>query len=517
MGQLLVDNGGLSGTNTPLSSAYGMPSLPFNLTVGGGAVVYPQSSFPVLSNLTITAGGLFTSLSGQANLDLVVLANVDVAAGGAIAVDANGFTQAGGPGAGQSAGGSGSGAGYGGLGGASATAAAGGTNYGSAQQPVDMGSGGGFGSGPLYGGSQGGGAIRLNVGGVLTVDGQLSANGNWGLQDNSGGGSGGSIWVSASTLVGNGQITADGGEGELFGGGGGAGGRIALYSRANVFAGLVSVFGGEGDFRGADGSIFDSTNLTLQVLSYTPAGIVSSGVSSVSLVFNEAPDPASFSGTDVSLTTPNGPLSADAFTVSMLNSSSYSVSFPLQTAVGNYTFTVGTNISDLYGQPMSQVCTGAFTISLPVIQGAITGTNGQPVPGVLIQPDGGLSTTTTDTNGNYALGILPGWSGTVVPSGGGFVFVPGSQVYTNVVTSISNQNYVAVITIAPAVSTGLQADNLMMNWYGISGVTYQLYSSTNLVDWLPYGNAFPGTNGPVALLVPTTGDPARFFRVQAGN
>jgi hypothetical protein len=517
VGQLLVNNGGLSGTNTPLSSVYGAPSSPFNLTVGGGAVVCPQPSFPVLSNLNITAGGLFTSLSGQSNLDLVVLANVDVAAGGAIAVDANGFAQASGPGAGQSAGGSGSGAGYGGLGGASATAAPGGTNYGSAQQPVDQGSGGGFGSGPLYGGSEGGGAIRLNVGGVLTVDGQLSANGDLGLQDNSGGGSGGSIWVTAGTLAGNGQITANGGEGELYGGGGGAGGRIALYSRANVFAGLVSVFGGEGDFRGADGSIFDSTNLTLQVLSYTPAGIVNSGVSSVSLVFNEAPDPASFSGTDVSLTTPNGLLSADAFTVSMLNSSSYSVSFPLQTAVGHYTFTVGTNINDLYGQPMSQVCTGAFTISLPVIQGMITGTNGQSVPGVLIQPDGGLSTTTTDTNGNYALGILPGWSGTVVPSGGGFVFVPGSQVYTNVTMSISNQNYVAVITIAPAVSTGLQADNLIMNWFGISGVTYQLYSSTNLVDWLPYSNAFPGTNGPVVLLVPTGGDPARFFRVQAGN
>jgi hypothetical protein len=67
------------------------------------------------------------------------------------------------------------------------------------------------------------------------------------------------------------------------------------------------------------------------------------------------------------------------------------------------------------------------------------------------------------------------------------------------------------------VSSGLQATNLMMNWFGISGVTYQLYSSTNLVDWLPYGDAFPGTNGPVELLVPTVGDPARFFRVQASN
>ena len=517
VGQLLVDNGGLSGTNTPLSSAYGTPALPFNLTVGDGAVVCPQPSFPVLSNLTITAGSLLTSLSGQSNLDLVVLGNVDVAAGGAIAVDANGFAQASGPGAGQSVGGSGSGAGYGGLGGASATAAPGGTNYGSAQQPVDQGSGGGFGSGPLYGGSEGGGAIRLNVGGVLTVDGQLSANGDWGLQDNSGGGSGGSIWVTAGTLVGNGQIIADGGEGELYGGGGGAGGRIAIYSHANVFAGLVSVLGGTGDFQGTDGSISYSTNLSLQVLSQTPVGLVSNGISFVDLVFNEAPDSASFSGTDVSLTTPNGPLSADAFTVFMLSSSSYQVSFPLQTAVGNYTFTVGTNINDLYGQPMSQVYTGAFTISLPVIQGAITGTNGQPVPGVLIQPDGGLSTTTTDTNGNYALGILPGWSGTVVPSGAGLIYIPGSLSYTNVITSISNQNYVAVTTIAPVVSSGLQATNFMMNWFGIPGVTYQLYSSTNLVDWLPYGEPLLGTNGPVVLPIPINDDPAMFFRVQAGN
>ncbi len=517
VGQLLVDNGGQAGTNTPLSSVYGTPASPFNLTVGGGAVVCPQTSFPVLSNLTVTAGSLLTSLSGQSNLDLVVLGNVDIATGGAIAVDANGFAQASGPGAGQSAGGSGSGAGYGGLGGASATTAPGGTNYGSAQQPVDQGSGGGFGSGPLYGGSEGGGAIRLNVGGVLTLNGELSANGDWGLQDNSGGGSGGSIWVIAGTLVGNGQITANGGEGELYGGGGGAGGRIALYSRANFFTGLASVFGGEGDFRGADGSIFYSTNLALQVLSHTPVGIVSSGVSYVDLAFNQAPAPVSFSAADVSLTTPNGLLDPGTLSISMLSSCGYRVSFPQQTAVGNYTFTVGPNINDLYGQPMSQVYTGAFTVLLPVIQGAVTDTNGQPVSGVLIQPDGGLSTTTTDTNGNYALGILPGWSGTVVPSGGGFVFAPGSRVYTNVTTSVSNQNYVAVITIAPDVSAGLQATNLMMNWFGISGVTYQLYSSTNLVDWLPYGDPFPGTNGPVVLPVPTTGDPARFFRVQASN
>jgi hypothetical protein len=76
---------------------------------------------------------------------------------------------------------------------------------------------------------------------------------------------------------------------------------------------------------------------------------------------------------------------------------------------------------------------------------------------------------------------------------------------------------VAVITIAPVVSTGLQDTSMIMNWFGISGVTYQLYSSTNLMDWLPDGDPFPGTNGPVELPVPTAGDPARFFRVQASN
>ena len=516
VGQLLVDNGGQFGTNTPLSSVYGIPSLPFNLTVGNGAVVCPQASFPVFSNLNVVAGGLITGLSGQSNLDLLALGNLDIATGGAIDVSAEGFAQANGPGAGQSVGGYGSGAGYGGMGGASATAP-GGTNYGSATQPVDQGSGGGLGSGPTYSGSQGGGAIRLNVGGTLTVDGQLSANGNWGIQDNSGGGSGGSIWVTAGLLAGNGQVTADGGDGELYGGGGGAGGRIAIYSKANVFGGLASVSGGTGDYLGGVGTIFFATNFSLQVLSHTPVGIVSNGVSFVDLVFNEAPDSTSFSGTDVSLTTPNGPLDPSTFSVSMLNSSSYRVSFPQQTAVGSYTLTVGTNINDLYGQPMSQVYTGAFVISLPVIQGTITDTNGQPVSGILLQPDGGLSPTTTDTNGNYALGFLPGWSGTVVPSGNGLTFVPGSRVYTNMTASVSNQNYLAVTTIAPTMSSGLQGTNLMINWQGIPGVTYQLYSSTNLVDWLPYGAPFLGTNGPVEILVPIASDPVRFFRALTSN
>jgi len=62
-------------------------------------------------------------------------------------------------------------------------------------------------------------AIRLTVAGQLTVDGLVSAKGGDGLQDNAGGGSGGSIWLSARKLAGAGQIAANGGGGELYNGG----------------------------------------------------------------------------------------------------------------------------------------------------------------------------------------------------------------------------------------------------------------------------------------------------------
>jgi len=517
VGQVLVDNGGTAGTNTPLSSAFGLPSQPFNLTVQNGAAVGPQGSFPVLNNLTIANGGLLTSLSAQSILDLTVLNNLDVTTGGAIAVDGLGFSQATGPGAGLSANNDGSGAGYGGLGGASATAP-GGPAYGSAQQPVDFGSGGGLGWFQPVGGSEGGGALRLSVGGLLTVDGLVSAEGHPASQDSAGGGSGGSVWVTAGTLAGAGRFAADGGAGDLYGGGGGgAGGRIALYSPANFFLGQSSVVGGSGDFAGASGTVFVSNNVApLQVVSSSPSGIVSNGVSSVDLFFNAAPNPSSVNSSAVSLSTPAGPLSASSLQVSRLSSAHYQVTFPLQTAVGTYVLTVGTNISDLYGGALAQPYVGTFTILLPVIQGTIADTNGQPVPGVLLQAGGGVSSTTTDTNGNYALGFVPGSSFTVTPSLGTWAFVPSSMSYTNATGSVSNQNYLALSSLATVVTASRAGTSLALSWPAIPGVTYQVYSSTNLTDWAPFGNALTGSNL-VQVLVPTDADPMRWFRVGSSD
>ena len=80
---------------------------------------------------------------------------------------------------------------------------------------------------------------------------------------------------------------------------------------------------------------------------------------------------------------------------------------------------------------------------------------------------------------------------------------------------MSNENYLAVTTVVPALATQVQSNSLVLNWYGISGVTYQPLYSTNLVDWLPYDGALPGTNGPLQLVVPMDAGPIMFFRVGA--
>ena len=307
-GDLVIDNGGLSGTNTPLST----PEA-FNLTVSGEAVAYPLPSAPVLllSSLLVDSGGVLTCLSGQTNLDLTVLGKATVGTNGWISVDAKGYSGTnGGPGAGlMTDGHSGSGAGYGGAGGASLGGTPGGATYGSAEQPVDWGSRGGL--SPAYTGfCQGGGAIRLRVGGPFTLNGRLTANGNAALFEGGGGGAGGSLWVTTSQIEGSGLIAAAGGAGDPNEGGGGGGGRIALYCPNNNFAaGSIAAPGGAGAFPGANGTLFLSSLLPPPgVLAQSPTGIVSFAVSNVDLSFSSPIDLNSVSGADFSIITPGGAL-----------------------------------------------------------------------------------------------------------------------------------------------------------------------------------------------------------------
>ena len=56
-----------------------------------------------------------------------------------------------------------------------------------------------------------------------------------------------------------------------------------------------------------------------------------------------------------------------------------------------------------------------------------------------------------------------------------------------------------------------------MRRFGLSGVTYQTYYSSNLTSWFPYGLPILGTNAPMQLLVPIGAEPMLFFRLSATN
>src|SRR5439155_24969212 len=125
-------------------------------------------------------------------------------------------------------------------GGSSAFRAAGGNSYGSPIAPIDLGSSGNV---QRDGSNAGGGALQMTVGGVLALDGSITANGRSPLTPGTGGGSGGSLWLMVGTLSGSGLIAANGGAGGLPYGGGGGGGRIAIYYGTNQFAGGLSARG----------------------------------------------------------------------------------------------------------------------------------------------------------------------------------------------------------------------------------------------------------------------------------
>ena len=513
---LLINNGGLAGANTPLASGFAVPSTPFELDISGGATVVPLTPLPLLSNLNVSAASTLTMPMAQSDLSIGVLGNATIA--GDLDVDYLGYPQTNGPGAGVALDVEGSGGGYGGAGGASASGAPGGTTYGSRVAPTDFGSGGGNGADTATGGSSGGGALRLSVVGTLAVNGNVSANGDSGLQDDSGGGSGGSVWITAGTLSGAGIISASGGEGLFYGGGGGGGGRIAIYAANNQFTGKTNAFGGTGAIIGQPGTVFLSSAYNgLQILSQSPTGLVTNTVSAVNLNFSDLLNPATVTVSNFTLLTPAGALMAADLSATITGPYSVQLNFPMQNLNGTYTVEAATSIVDMFGASLAQPYSGTFTISLPTISGTVIGTNGLGVAGVSLQPSGGLAATTTDSNGNYSLSAPPGWTGTVTPSFGSSVFVPPSMSFANVTNSSSNQNYLVVSTIAPSLTTSLSAGNFSLNWNGISGLTYQVLCSTNLVTWQPLGSPITGTNGPMQVVLPMWSNAAEFFQLQAGD
>ena len=157
---------------------------------------------------------------------------------------------------------------------AAAFASSGGGSYGDPFSPTTWGSGGGAGHKFGETGGAGGGAMRLVVGGVLHVDGTVSANGQDTLGAG-GGGAGGSVWVEYAELRGNGSISANGGVAASDvrgygstdggnGGGGGGGGRVVVESPTDVGVGArhANVLGWHGTIEARAGVERNSTLAT---------------------------------------------------------------------------------------------------------------------------------------------------------------------------------------------------------------------------------------------------------------
>ncbi len=259
--QIVLDNGGLRGTNTPLS---GINISSTDLTITNGATVMlgigsscrnlliASNSFIVVSGPTLT---LFT---------MTVTGNATIQPTGGISADGSGYTGAEtGPGGGNTFetnnSFTGAGGGYGGNGGASAAGGPGGGSYGLITEPNQSGSNGGRGNGnsPFNFGGAGGGAVQLNITGALLLNGIISANGLTGPGEGSGGGSGGGIMLMVlGNFSGAGTISANGGNAESVLGGGGGGGRIAVTCRSNLFTGSLAATGGQGFATGGAGTIY---------------------------------------------------------------------------------------------------------------------------------------------------------------------------------------------------------------------------------------------------------------------
>jgi len=185
----------------------------------------PNSSLTVTGNVVIASGAVMTHHLDDA-IDLVLDGNLTVNAGGKIDADALSSQNQGG--------GSHTGA-HGGEGWLSAPQ---GTPYGSVTAPVTLGSKG-------YLSRYGGGRACLRVSGVLTNNGTISANG---AIENSYSGSGGSVYLTATSLAGTGNIQATGGDASLpncYNRGGG--GRVAVVlTGSDSFAGqTITARGGK--------------------------------------------------------------------------------------------------------------------------------------------------------------------------------------------------------------------------------------------------------------------------------
>lgn len=285
----------LSGATTELPASYSISNytlnigatttLNTNLTVSGTGALVSQTSglISIVGNMTANSGGYVshdanstTALGERYKINLSVSGNLTINSGGQISVDGKGYTSQNGPGYANPPG---SGL-YGGM-----LSGSGVSPYGSIIEPINIGSGGCA----NYGASLGGGAIILNVSGLTTVGGVISANGT-ASGVTACGSSGGSIYITTGSVSGSANITANGATGPTSSYAG-SGGRVSVVlsgggSSFTNYSGTISAYGASSsNISGSAGTVYlqtggqasgqgtliiDNNNYTTVFGTYTP-------------------------------------------------------------------------------------------------------------------------------------------------------------------------------------------------------------------------------------------------------
>jgi subtilisin family serine protease/fibronectin type 3 domain-containing protein len=96
------------------------------------------------------------------------------------------------------------------------------------------------------------------------------------------------------------------------------------------------------------------------VIASSPTGVVYGGFNQLTVTFSEPIDSGTFTTSDVGIVGPSGSITATSVTA--LSATEFRVSFPAQSTVGSYAFTIGPDISDFASNEMASAYTTTVTV-----------------------------------------------------------------------------------------------------------------------------------------------------------
>jgi hypothetical protein len=231
---------------------------------------------------------------------------------------------------------------------------------------------------------------------------------------------------------------------------------------------------------------------------------------------------------EIVLTTPIGPIPPARITVTRVEAALFDVSFPPQSAPGQYQLQVGPHVATLFGLEMDQngngtpgevpgdIYSGTFDIAQPTIAGTVRATNGWLLKNVTVRAADGSASTATDVNGNYTLAVAPGWGGNVLPDLTGGAFTPASRAYLSLSGNQTGQDFTLTTALQPHLSIARHGASVNLSWPSLACFAYQLRSSVDLTNWTDVGAAQPGNGATLNVSVSGT-NALRLFRVQVNN